>query len=92
MSVGSFIGFVCIWLYLGIGHLGFKIGVQHLKEDFPIYYDVLASNKGSLFTAYIFFVVFWFPLVIGVLIERGIKKVFSDNNNDNDKEEDNKDV
>lgn len=90
MSVGSFICFVCIWLYLGIGHLGFKMGMKHLKEDYPIYYDVLVLNKGTLFTAYIFFVVFWFPLVICVLIEKGIKKVFSDN--DNDKEEDNKDV
>lgn len=92
MSVGSFIGFVCIWLYLGIGHLGFKIGMKDLKEDHSFYYDFLASNKDCLFAVYIFFVVFWFPLVIGVLIERGIKKVFSDNNNDNDKEEDNKDV
>ena len=90
MSVGSFIGFVCIWLYLGIGHLGFKIGMQHLKEDYSIYYDYFTSYKGTLFILYIFFVVLWLPLSIGVILERGIKKVFSDN--DNDKEEDNKDV
>ena len=90
MSIGSFICFVCIWLYLGIGHLSFKIGIQHLKEDYPIYYDFFESNKGYLFTLYIFFVVFWLPLSIGVLLEKGIKKVFT--GKDNDKEEDNKDV